>query len=174
MMVNDLLDISKMESGEMSLYREDFPVSGVVQDAVSLVGVIAREKQQKIVVDLQEGTEALTLNADREKVRRVLVNLLGNAIKFTPEGGLITITARREGEFLELSVTDTGPGIAREHQGRIFDKFYQVHDKQVRGTAATGLGLTFCKLAVEAMGGKIGLESEPEKGSRFWFTLPLI
>lgn len=172
-MVNDLLDIGKMESGEMTLDREQFPVHKVVEDATALVDALIREKNLTLryETDLQDGADRV--EADREKTRRVLVNLLGNAIKFTPDGGTITIRAEPSADnAIALSVTDTGPGIAPEHQAKIFEKFYQVEPGAKGKTAATGLGLAFCKMAVEAQGGHIGVESEPGKGSRFWFTLP--
>jgi signal transduction histidine kinase len=174
-MVNDLLDISKMESGEMSLNRQHFPVKAVIDEAITLVDVLVREKNLSLreQIDGCDGADEGVIDADREKVRRILVNLLGNAIKFTPEGGTIRLAVAPTADgMLRLAVTDTGPGIPAEHQARIFDKFYQVDSKARAETASTGLGLTFCKLAVEAQGGHIGVESAPGQGSTFWFTLP--
>ena len=170
-MVNDLLDISKMEAGEMTLACERVALSELAGEAMRLVRVLAGEKgltlRQEFAHDLER------VEADPEKLRRVLVNLLGNAIKFTPAGGTITVGTERVTEgMIRVRVCDTGPGIAPEHQERIFDKFYHVRAGPTRGVAATGLGLTFCKLAVEAHGGTIGVESAPGEGSCFWFTLP--
>lgn len=174
-MVNDLLDISKMESGEMSLFRERFPIREVVTEAVSLVDALAREKNLALTQELPFAEEEGIVDADREKAVRILLNLLGNAIKFTPDNGAITIRARQDGDsMLRISVSDTGPGIAPEHQTRIFEKFFQIQPGTKRNVAATGLGLTFCKMAVEAQGGEIGVESSPGKGSTFWFTLPAV
>lgn len=175
-MVNDLLDISKMESGEMTLSRERFALGDVLADAVEAVDVLARDKNLAVKQEvIQTGPEVpLTVEADREKVRRVLVNLLGNAIKFTPQGGTITLRAEKNGDgTVCVSVVDTGVGIPPEHQARVFDKFYQVRQGGApSGGASTGLGLAFCKMAVEAHGGQIGLDSAPGRGSTFWFTLP--
>lgn len=175
-MVNDLLDLSKMETGEMPLDREPFAVRVVMEDAAAFVDALARDKginlRQEIVGG---GDDGPVVDADREKVRRVLVNLLGNSIKFTPEGGTVTLHAQPNGEnIVRLSVNDTGPGIAEEHRTRIFEKFYQIQGAQQTGkkVASTGIGLSFCKMAVEAHGGKIGVDSELGKGSSFWFTLP--
>lgn len=174
-MVNNLLDISKLEAGETTPNRERFPVCDVMKDALASVDALALHKgltlrRESAFVGKENGG---VVEADRDMTRRVLVNLLGNAIKFTPCGGTIVLRAEPESaDMVRVSVSDTGPGIAPEHQARIFDKFYQVQPGTKGGAAATGLGLTFCKMAVEAEGGKIGVESAPGQGSRFWFTLP--
>jgi signal transduction histidine kinase len=114
------------------------------------------------------------LRGDENKLRRTLVNLLGNAIKFTPSGGTVTIGVRhsREGPSVVFSISDTGEGIPAEAFGRIFEKFGQVQSRQGGRIMSTGLGLTFCKLAVEAHGGQIAVESVPGQGSTFCFTIP--
>jgi signal transduction histidine kinase len=177
-MVNDLLDISKMEAGEMALRPERFLVADVLQDAAQTVDVLARDKGltlQQETAPAGSDAAALTVEADRDIARRVLVNLVGNAIKFTPPGGTITLRAEPDDarpDRICVSVSDTGVGIPPEHQARVFDKFYQVRPGATGGVAATGLGLAFCKMAAEAHGGQIGLESTPGEGSRFYFTLP--
>jgi signal transduction histidine kinase len=110
--------------------------------------------------------------ADAGLIRRVVQNLLGNALKHTPAGGEVRIVITPSNEEVRVEVTDTGPGIASEFQQRIFEKFSQLEDGN--NHLGTGLGLTFCKLAVEAHGGGIGVESEVGKGSTFWFVLPLL
>jgi signal transduction histidine kinase len=174
LMVNDLLDISKMEAGEMTPKRECFPVGDVMAVAVEMVGALARDRRLELRQETAFGEEnAGIVEADRELTRRIVVNLLGNALKFTPAGGTILLRAASEADGMVcISVSDTGPGIAPKHQARIFDKFYHVQPGAAVAGASTGLGLTFCKMAVEAQGGRIGVDSEPGRGSRFWFTLP--
>jgi signal transduction histidine kinase len=118
-----------------------------------------------------DAREPLTAVCDAVLIRRVLGNLLSNALKFAPPGQEITLSIAREGDAAQLAVMDTGPGIAEEYHQKIFEKFSQIEGEQQ--SKGTGLGLTFCKLAVEAHGGKIGVDSEIDRGSTFWFTLPL-
>jgi signal transduction histidine kinase len=170
-MVNDLLDINRLETGEMPLVREELFAASIAGEAVGTVATLAAEMEVRLT--LTDVDPELRLDADREILCRVLVNLLGNAIKFTPAGGAVTLSVSRDQETVAFSVTDTGEGIAAEHLARIFDKFYQAHSRaQGRQVPSSGLGLTFCRLAVEAHGGRIDAESAPGRGSRFWFTLP--
>jgi len=175
LMVNDLLDISKMESGEMVLRREATPIADVMHEAASLVDALVREKNLNLRLEtaFPSRADGGVAEVDRELVRRVIVNLLGNAIKFTPEGGNIVLRAAQANGEVEISVTDTGMGIPAEHLAHVFDKFYQAHHRQAKGAASTGIGLTFCKMAVEAHGGRIGVQSQEGRGSRFWFVLPV-
>ena len=128
----------------------------------------ARDKS----IDLQFDISGGNCQGDRELIQRVLINLGANAIKFTPDDGSVTIRIRPADHHTEFSVADTGPGVPVADQSTIFEKFGQVAAHQDRKVYSTGLGLTFCKLAVESHGGVIGLESEEGKGSRFWFRLP--
>ena len=174
LMVNDLLDIGKMEAGMMNVNTEVFPVSEPIEMAVNLVAALARDKDIRIeqINAVRDGGGLDSVRADREIVRRIVVNLLGNAIRFTPPRGTITIRIEPAGRSsVKVSVTDTGPGIAPEHHARIFEKFHQVQNGG-NGGPSTGLGLTFCKMAVEVLGGTIGVQSRPGHGSTFWFTLP--
>ncbi|MBM3457205.1 MAG: response regulator [Armatimonadetes bacterium] len=172
-MINDLLDISKMEDGSMLLDRAPMKLEGVLDDALSQVANLARDKR----IDLRrEATVGgATLVADEDKVRRTLVNLLGNAVKFTPEEGAVTlrVTQSAAGDELLLAVADTGEGIPKDAFERIFEKFGQVESRKRGRKNSSGLGLTFCKMAVEAHGGRIWVESELGKGSTFFFTLPV-
>ena len=172
-LINDLLDISKIEDGSMTLDRSRNALSGIVDEAFRQVAWLAQEKQLALRSDLLPDLPVVC--ADAEKVRRVLVNLLGNAIKFTPRDGMITVSAWLDvnGEEIVVSVRDTGEGIPREAFERIFEKFGQVETRQAGKTTSTGLGLTFCKLAIEAHGGRIWVESEPGEGSTFFFSLPM-
>ncbi|HXG24340.1 MAG TPA: HAMP domain-containing sensor histidine kinase [Chthonomonadales bacterium] len=175
-MVNDLLDLSKMEAGEMILHSERFPIREAVTEAVAMVDALAREKRLTLRLEgglIRSGNGMV--EADKDKVRRVLVNLLSNAVKYTPDGGTIVVCAEQGADrMIHVSVADTGVGISEEHLAHIFDKFYQVHARAPGGVASTGLGLAFCKMAIEAHGGQIGVESTLGKGSRFWFTLPAV
>lgn len=171
-MINDLLDISKMESGTLELERTLLDPCPVVERAAAQVRQLALAKNLHVRVDATSSGE-VTL-ADPDKLRRVVVNLLGNAIKFTPPGGTITVSVqpRDPGGTCRISVADTGEGIPREAFERIFEKFGQVESRKAGRKMSTGLGLTFCKMVVEAHGGRIWVESEPGRGSVFSFTLP--
>jgi signal transduction histidine kinase len=172
-MIDDLLDISKMEEGALTLEYADLSVEAAIEQAVQQVAGLAGEKSLALLTDI--AADLPTFSADEEKLRRTLVNLIGNAIKFTPAGGAVTISARRYAEepALLFAVTDTGEGIPSEAFERIFEKFGQVETRRVGRTRSTGLGLTFCKMAVEAHGGRIWVESNLGRGSTFSFTLPL-
>jgi len=171
LLVDSLLDIARMESGEVELELEQLNLSQLIEDAVN-----------RPVLPTQEGvklTAAISLNlppimADEEKVKRILANLISNAIKYTPSGGQITVAAELQKNQVQVSVADTGPGVPPDERERIFERFAQISDNSPRGKGF-GLGLAFCRLAVEAHGGKIWVESgENNVGSRFIFTLPLL
>lgn len=166
-MVRSLLDVSKMEAGAMKLRPERCDLADICRGLFLTMGGIVGERS--IVLDV-EGAGPVT--ADADLVTRVVQNLLGNALKFTPREGEIRIDIRADGEALRFSVADTGPGVPREFQQKIFEKFGQVDAASGGQRKSTGLGLTFCKLAVEAHGGRIGVESDGKHGSTFWFTLP--
>jgi len=172
-MINDLLDIDKMEDGSLSLSIEDLDARELATAAMDQVAWLAEEKGVNLRASIPENTPRLP--CDAEKVRRTLVNLLGNAIKFTPAGGSVEVFAQiLEAErALCFGVRDTGEGIPREAFGRIFEKFGQVQNRSAGRKMSTGLGLTFCKMVVEAHGGRIWVESEIGKGSTFRFTIPL-
>jgi signal transduction histidine kinase len=172
-LINDLLDVEKLESGAMVLYYGLLSVSELVSASVGQVASLAEEKGVRLVLDIDD--ELPRLLGDESKLRRTLVNLLGNAMKFTPSGGTVTAGARQseDGQSVVFSVRDTGEGIPAEAFERIFEKFGQVESRQSGRTMSTGLGLTFCKLAVESHGGHIEVESTPGQGSTFSFTIPL-
>lgn len=172
-MINDLLDISKMEDGSLTLDFGNLNPERLVEGAVRQVAPLANERSLSLTSDLVPGVP--TLLADEDKLRRTLANLLGNAIKFTPPGGTVTVSARPGGNeaVVLFSVTDTGEGIPREAFQKIFEKFGQVESRKAGRRNSTGLGLTFCKMAVEAHGGRIWVESELGKGSTFTFTVPV-
>jgi signal transduction histidine kinase len=179
-MINDLLDISKMEAGQLRLESMELDARRVVQTSLQQVSMLAQNKGILLKNELvSSGPPQLPLlRADEDKIRRTLTNLLGNAIKFTPSGGTVTLLVgpQQEAEAVTgvwFAVADTGEGIPHEAFGRIFEKFGQVESRQSGRNMSTGLGLTFCKMAVEAHGGRIWVESEPGQGSKFQFVIPL-
>ncbi|MEI7832287.1 MAG: hybrid sensor histidine kinase/response regulator [bacterium] len=172
-MVNDLLDISKMEDGSLQLERESLSPEELVRAALLQVQALAESK--RLVLNTEIDPELPKLSADREKVQRTLMNLLGNALKFTPDGGTVTVAAKRDEKenAVLFAIRDTGEGIPQEAFEQIFDKFGQVESRHAGHTHSTGLGLTLCKMVVELHGGRIWVESQLGEGSVFQFTLPL-
>ncbi len=169
-LINDILDLSKLESGQLELNREDFLVAAAVPEVLSSLTPLATVKK----IELKSAIEPdLRVSADPLRFKQVLYNLLSNAIKFTPEGGAVHVQASRNASYASFSVTDTGIGIRPEDQVIIFDEFRQVGEGSAK-KEGTGLGLAIAKRLIEQHGGEIGVESEAGKGSRFTFTLPLL
>ncbi|MFH1664748.1 MAG: response regulator, partial [Candidatus Omnitrophota bacterium] len=169
-MICDLLDINKMEEGKLKLNYENFRLDDIMKETVDQMRAIARDQDKDLSLDVIEGMP--DISADRELIRRVMANLIDNAIKYTPPKSVVQVRVfyeKGDNKFY-VQVKDPGEGIPEEYLNRIFDKFIQVETVEAR--AGRGLGLTFCKMAVEAHGGKIRAESEPGKGSVFTFTLP--
>jgi PAS domain S-box-containing protein len=172
-MVRALLDISRMEAGQMSLQSGACDLVAVAREAAQTANSVAEGKGICIVLPDKD----LEVKADADVLRRVMVNLLANAVRFAPNGSAVKVRASRDGNGVRVEVADEGPGIAPEYHQRIFEKFGRVEMKRRGSDHSTGLGLTFCKLAVEAHGGRIGVESPSPRatlgpGSIFWFTLP--
>ncbi len=169
-LINDILDLSKIEAGRMELEPEDFDLPAAIDDALLLV----RERAGRRGIALERHVQAGVgeIRADARKVKQVLLNLLSNAVKFTPEGGRIDVRVRLEEGNAEISVTDSGIGIAAEDQEAVFEEFRQVGkaDKKAEGT---GLGLALCRKFVELHGGHIWVHSELGRGSTFTFTIPV-
>ncbi len=172
-MINDLLEVEKMESGTMQLDYAMLDAAELVGSAASQVALLS--ESQNLTLVRQIAADLPPFRGDENKLRRVLVNLLGNALKFTPPGGTLTVIAGlgEDGQSLVFSVSDTGEGIPSEAFEHIFEKFGQVASRHGGRTMSTGLGLTFCKLTVEAHGGRISVESIPGEGSTFSFSIPL-
>ncbi|HTH64964.1 MAG TPA: hybrid sensor histidine kinase/response regulator [Gemmatimonadales bacterium] len=168
-MVSDLLDVSRLEAGKMPLELALTDVGTVATDAVTSIGAAAR----RVSLQLEQGPERLRAMIDPSVIRRVIANLVGNAIKFTPASGRIRVFVRGDDRAVRVSVGDTGPGIPSEFHEKIFEKFGQVEAARHGAKHSSGLGLTFCKFAVEAHGGTIGVESVVGQGSTFWFVVPL-
>lgn len=166
-MVNHLLDISRMESGKMPINRKPVNLSQVAQDVLDFYHSLIGGRTAEI-----KPASAVMVDCDAALIRRVMENLVGNALKFTANNGHITLSITENSGTLRFAVTDNGTGIAPEFHETIFLKFGQVDSHQQQKNSS-GLGLAFCKMAIEAHGGKIGVESEIGKGSTFWFTLPV-
>jgi signal transduction histidine kinase len=167
-MIGSLLDVNRLESGEMPLVKSVCDLNDVATDAIHGLGGLAIGRT--IIHD--KGAGAVVAVCDRDIIRRVVANLVGNALKFTSKSGTITVSARPDGGMTLLEVRDTGFGIDARYLSRVFDKFAQVEARSEHRNFSTGLGLTFCKLAVEAHGGTIAVESKVNVGSRFFFRLP--
>jgi signal transduction histidine kinase len=170
-LINDILDLSKVEAGRMELELGSFSLPVALQNALTLVR--ERAERHGLTVTLAVDERVGDLLADERKVKQVLLNLLSNAVKFTPEGGRITVSAAPADGFVEISVADTGIGIAPEDQEAIFEEFRQVGRDYARKREGTGLGLTLARRFVELHGGRIWVKSEVGKGSTFTFTLPV-
>lgn len=168
-LIDSILDVARLESGKAELKKQPIPVRGLVEEAIEQVKPIAVGRAVHLESNIPDDLPLLV--GDRGLLSRVLINLLDNALKFTPPDGKIRVEVRQSSpDTLLFAVSDTGRGIPPEHQQRIFDRFVRIHDQRVHGT---GLGLTLCKLVVEAHGGRIWVESRPGEGSTFKFTLPL-
>jgi signal transduction histidine kinase len=170
-LINDILDLSKIEAGRMELASAPFHLPGALENAVTLVR--ERAARHGIALHLDLDPRLGELVGDERKVKQVLLNLLSNAVKFTPEGGRISLKAGLADGAVEMSVTDTGIGIAPEDQAAIFEEFRQVGSDEARKQEGTGLGLTLAKKFIELHGGRIWVKSELGRGSTFTFTLPV-
>ncbi|MDY6878085.1 MAG: GAF domain-containing protein [Chloroflexota bacterium] len=169
-MVDSLLDISRLEAGQTRLDQQPHTLAALVHSATSLVSPLVDEAG--LMLEIKVPDNLPPVEVDENLIERVLINLLDNAIKFTPLGGRITVMAQPEnGAFVRCSIHDTGPGIPHDYLDRIFKRFVQIPGQNGR-RQGTGLGLAFCRLAVEAHGGRIWVESEERRGSHFHFTLP--
>ncbi len=170
-LIGDILDLSKIEAGRLDLSLENIAVNEAVEECLAGLKPLADKKSQTLEQDCAAGLGGLVILADRTRFRQVVMNLVGNAIKFTPDGGRVIVRAEDAGaEGVRISVIDDGPGIEPTEQDRIFESFYR--GKQARRKEGSGLGLAISKSLVEAHGGKFGLESTLGNGSRFFFTLP--
>lgn len=167
-LINDLLDIEKMESGRFELSREDHEIAKLLQNSMDLVREFAAKKNVDIVVPETK----LFVNADLDRAVQVLVNLLSNAVKYSAENSQVIIELKEQESFIEISVIDRGRGIPASHLEKVFDRFQQVEKADEKEKGGTGLGLAICKAIVEEHGGQIGVESRLSEGSRFWFRLP--
>lgn len=164
-MINSVLDVSKLENSKMTIHPSECTLEALAREAVVSLGPVATRYHMEV-------TGAATVYCDAGLIGRVLANLIGNAVKYSPEGSEVKVVLEERDGHCKVMVVDHGHGIPPEYREKIFEKFGQVEGRQ-RAQYSTGLGLTFCKLAVELHGGTIGVESEAGKGSTFWFVLPL-
>jgi signal transduction histidine kinase len=174
--VNSLLDIARMQSGELTLDIEPTDLRGLAENVFNELRPLARELDVNLAAQISADVPPLAV--DRDKAERVAQNLVDNALKFCPVGGSVTIRARLDptngvgNPLARIEVVDTGPGVPDEYKTRLFDRFFQLRD--AHGTRrGTGLGLAFCRMVVEAHGGRIWIEDNPAGGSIFVFTLPV-
>jgi len=172
-LINDLLDLSVIESGKIELVKNPFSLSALIGEVAENLTPLAREKSITLNVPLAKNREQIAW-ADRDKITQVLTNLITNAVKFTPPGGAIDLAwqALGEGEWLQVRVSDNGPGIPRNEARLIFDEFYQISQPGDKKAAGVGLGLAICKKLIDMHGGQIWVESEVGRGSSFYFTVP--
>jgi signal transduction histidine kinase len=168
-LIDDLLDVSKIDSGEYRLEPREVSVEAVTRYTIDTVEKAAEAKRMALDIDLQPG---LRVFADEKALGQVLFNLLDNAIKYTPGGGHISVRARGSDGSVRIEVCDDGPGIEPEHRQRIFERFYRVDAGRSREMGGTGLGLSIVKNLIEAMGGQVGLDSNTPHGSIFWLMIP--
>ncbi|MHB9155102.1 MAG: ATP-binding protein [Endomicrobiales bacterium] len=170
-LVSDLLDFSRLESGQLKVHPAVFDLKTLVQETLGDLHMKAQGKRIALRCELSDGMKEVL--ADRERIKQVLVNLIDNAVKYTPEGGWVNVGCRDEGDGkVRISVSDCGIGIPPELQGRIFDKFYQVDGSMTREKEGFGLGLAIVQTIVQKHGGEICVSSEPGKGATFEVVLP--
>lgn len=174
--INDILDVSKIESGKMKLVNSNFNLSDVIDESVSILSTKIKEKNLTISKEIEENTHLL-LHGDSTRIRQIFVNLISNAVKFTEKGRIKILVKTLESDAKSITlfcaVEDTGIGIPKDKIETLFKPFSQVDASETRNYGGTGLGLAICKEFISMMNGEIGLQSEVNKGSRFFFTIKL-
>lgn len=169
-LINDLLDITKIDAGAMTLEPEVIDTENLIQSILSMMSIQFKKKNIPLSYYLEPAASSLV--ADMRKCKQIMFNLLSNALKFTPEGGHVDIKTTRIGPWVKIEVRDTGIGIEKDKIAHLFSEFYQVDKTRDEQLGGTGIGLALTRRLVELHRGEIGVESEPGKGSNFWFTLP--
>ena len=169
-LVTDILDLSRIDLGTIKVFMEEVNVKEILNEVKDEMEELAKEKGLYLNIKVDE--KVSTIFTDREKLKRILVNLVSNGIKYTEKGG-VTIEAKKEKDKVRFCVCDTGIGIPKEHFKKIFTRFYQVASPYTRKATGSGLGLSICKELVELLGGRIWFESKVGKGSKFYFSLPI-
>ena len=168
-LINDILDLSKIEAGRLELRKENFAADAALNEVLTLIRRLANAKQIRVETEVET---SLVVFADRLRFKQVFYNLLSNGVKFTPDGGRVWISSARQEGFQEFTVSDTGIGISLDEQKVIFDEFHQASPVMRGHTEGTGLGLAISRRLVEKHGGKIWVSSSPGEGSRFTFSVP--
>jgi len=174
-LISDILDLSKVEAGKMELELSRFTLSDVLNTAMIMLKEKAMKHMIGMNLEIQPDAD-IEIEADERKLKQIMFNLLSNAVKFTPEGGSVTVYARNlklDGDFIEISVEDTGIGIRPEDMDKLFQEFSQIESPYEKNFEGTGLGLALIKKFVKLHGGRIWVESEFGKGSKFSFVIPI-
>jgi signal transduction histidine kinase len=169
-LINDLLDLSRMEAGRLDLHRTSLDLARLIPEVAGSLRPLIEAKRQRLELDLGKALPAVW--ADQDRVTQILTNLISNAHKYTLEEGNIMVAARQDDGFVRVDVSDTGIGVSPEDQTRLFTKFFRAHERSPQAGGGTGLGLVICRLLVELHGGRITVSSAPGQGSTFSFTLP--
>jgi PAS domain S-box-containing protein len=169
--INDILDVDKLESGKMELELAQVSLAGVVTRSLEAMQPLAEQSGVRLEAD--SPLPDCWVRADRERLLQVATNLISNAVKFSPRGATVRLSLKRDGQAARVSIADQGPGVPAEFRDRIFQKFAQADASDRRTRGGTGLGLSICKAIVEQHGGRIGFDSTPGHGARFYFDLPL-
>ncbi|MBI2856251.1 MAG: hypothetical protein HYX93_05325 [Chloroflexi bacterium] len=170
-LISDLLDVSRIESGRLTLQLQSLKIGEMIERVVASLRTQLGDKEMHVEVD--PGPASITFKGDEDRLTQVLTNLLGNAIKFSLPGAGISVSTRGKGRYLQVHVSDNGPGISKEDMGGLFTKFFRADNAATRETGGTSLGLSMAKSLVELHGGTIWAKSEPGKGSTFSFALRL-
>ena len=171
-LINDLLDLSRMEAGRLDLHRTSLDLARLIPEVAGSLRPLIEAKRQRLRLDVGEALPAVW--ADQDRVTQILTNLISNAHKYTLAEGNITIAARRDNGFVRVDVSDTGIGLSPEDQAQLFTKFFRAHDRSPQSGGGTGLGLVITRFLVELHGGRITVSSAPGQGSTFSFSLPVL
>ena len=169
-LINDILDIEKIEAGKMVFRMEPVDLSDIVAKSVEANRTIGEHRS--VVLTFNENPREATVNADGDRLTQVVANLISNAVKFSPAGGTVKISVTTHNGNLRVSIADDGPGVPDDFRERIFEKFSQADSTDTRGPGGTGLGLSICKAIIEGHGGSIGFTSNQGEGATFFFDLP--
>jgi signal transduction histidine kinase len=171
-LIDDVLDLSRIEAGQLTLFNESFELEELISNARSAVAAQAASKGLLVVSEASD-TLPRFVEGDAARIKQVLINLLGNAVKFTDEGQVTLRAEPAKGDMIRFSVTDTGPGVPDEKKAAIFERFTQIDASSTRKQGGAGLGLAICRDLVRLAGGRINVEDTPGGGATFWFEWPL-